>query len=348
MLARFPRPVALLVLLGLLLGAGWCLSLKEVPLSIARKPGQYTDMRLYHDIVTEMGKGTPYHQAAAQLHREHHYPLKPFFTMRLPTLSEVAVRIGWKAMQPIALALLLAGIFAWVMALKRDYHWSERVLAAVAIGTGGSSISSLTLMAMHEVWTGLFLSLALAIMVGWPRLWPWALVAAGCALSIRELALPFALLALAFALAQRHWREAAGWSALIALFAAGMALHAAAAMPQVLPGDIKSAGWNAVLGLPGFMSGVIHTSVLQKLPKPLAHLAVILPMFGWLAAKGRGGLFALLLFCGYALMMALFSRPDNFYWGAMVLPAYFIGFALLPRFCIQMTQKLRPAAIPPG
>jgi hypothetical protein len=33
---------------------------------------------------------------------------------------------------------------------------------------------------------------------------------------------------------------------------------------------------------------------------------------------------------GYALMIGLFSRADTFYWGAIMLPWYFIGYVLLP------------------
>jgi hypothetical protein len=33
---------------------------------------------------------------------------------------------------------------------------------------------------------------------------------------------------------------------------------------------------------------------------------------------------------GYALMIGLFSRADTFYWGAIMLPWYFVGY-VLPR-----------------
>ena len=35
-------------------------------------------------------------------------------------------------------------------------------------------------------------------------------------------------------------------------------------------------------------------------------------------------------------MLGVFSRADTFYWGGIMLPAYFVGFALLPRALWQL------------
>ncbi len=70
---------------------------------------------------------------------------------------------------------------------------------------------------IHELMAGLLLTLALALYDP-ARWWP-ALLMAGLALAVRELALPFVLLWLAFALIERRWREAAGVAALLLVFA---------------------------------------------------------------------------------------------------------------------------------
>ncbi len=342
MLNRLSRPVAIL-LVALLLGMSlWCLTATPPPIRVARKGG-YTDVHLYHDIAAAVAKGEPYHQAAAELQRAHHYPLKPFFTMRLPTLNWLAVHLGWRGVQKLAFGVLFAAILAWLAAMENTLHWAERIGIAIALAAGGGAIVDPAILALHEYLAGIFLALALAGVFGWPRRWWLILLPAAAALAIRELALPFVLLAAAFAIHDKRWREVAGWAAVLWVFIGIMALHAQAVAPQIRPGDIVSAGWHAGQGFSAFLKAVIFTSVLQGLPLGLALLGAMLPLLGWLALPGRSGLFAILLFAGYAVMISLFSRADTFYWGAIVMPAYFIGLPLLPRAFLQLSQAIRQA-----
>ena len=340
MLARLPRPAAILFAILLALACGWCLTTKPPPIKTAGKGG-YTDVRLYHDIAKSVATGKPYHQAAAELHRAHHYPLKPFVTMRPPALVWMGAQLGWPNLQKLAYVLALASIFAWVVAFEGTLHWAERALVAAAVGTGCAVVVDQGLMALHEYWAGWFTSLALAGVFGWRRHWLWILVPIALAVTVRELALPFALLALAFAIVERRVGEAAGWATLIAGFALMMAWHAQAVAAQLHPGDLSSPGWHAGQGFSAFLKAVIYTSVLQNLPLPLALLAAMLPLVGWLAIPSRAGLFALLFVVGDAVMISAFSRADTFYWGAIMLPHYFVGFALLPRALWQLWQAVR-------
>ncbi len=327
----------------LLLGASlWCIIATPPPITVPSKGG-YTDLHLYQDVAAAVIKGEPYHQAAAQIQRAHHYPLKPFFTMRLPTLNWLAVHFGWLGVQKIAFGVLLIAIFAWVVAFENTLNGWERVGVGIAVAVGGSSTVDPGLLALHEYLTGIFLSLALAGVFGWPRHWWAILLPAAAALMIRELALPFVLLAAAFAIYDKRWPEVVGWAALLVAFAIVMALHASAVAAQLLPTDLASPGWHAANGLPAFLKGVVYISVLQALPLGLAMLCALLPMVGWLALSGRSGLFAILLFAGYAAMISAFSRANNFYWGAIVMPSYFIGFALLPRAFGQCVRAIRHA-----
>ena len=339
MIARLPRPFAFLAAALLAALCIWCLTTRPPPVKLAAKGG-YTDVMLYKDITRAVAAGKPYHQAAAELQRAHFYPLKPFFTMRLPTLTKLAAWLGWAGAQKLAYGLAGAAIFAWVIALPDRFNAPERVLAGVAVAFAASVVTSQGLLALHEYWGGLLLALALAGVVGWPRRWWLVLVPAGLALGLRELALPFVLLALAFALGERRWREAGAWLALIIVFALAMAWHAQLVLPQARPGDLHSQGWNAMQGLSGFLKAVIYTSGLQQLPLPWAMLAAMLPLFGWAALQGRAGAFCVILFAGYALMIGMFSRADTFYWGGIVLPGYFVGFALLPRAIGQLAQAM--------
>lgn len=339
-LARLPRPVALLLLALIGLASLWSLTTQPPPIKVAKKGG-YTDVRLYHDIVAEMDKGQPYHQAAAAMQRLHHYPLKPFVTMRLPTLAEIVSLIGWSHLQWLAVALAFAAIFLWIVATENLLRWSERILVGLAVGWGSAMVSNQGLMALHEYWAGLFIAIALAGVVGWPRRWWAILLPAACGLFIRELTLPFLLLALAFSLYERQWKQVAAWSAVIAAFGIFMAIHAQEVAAAARPGDLPSPGWHAMQGFSAFLKAVIFTSVLAPLPLPLALLAAMLPLFGWLALPGRAGGFSCLLVAGYVVMISAFSRADTFYWGAVMLPWYFVGFALLPRAFWQLLAAIR-------
>ena len=335
MLAQLPRRFAVLFTLLLLAASAWSLTTQPPPIHVAAKGG-YTDVQLYHDIAAELVKGKPYHQAAAQMHRLHHYPLKPFVTMRLPTLAEMGAHMGWHGVQIMAYALAFIAIFLWIIALEGRIHWSEQALIGAAVGIGAAMVSNRGLMSMHEYWGGMALAIALAARLRWPRQWWWQVLAIAGGLSIRELALPFALLAFLFAVAERRGREVVAWVVVIAGFGTFMAWHAVEVQALVRPGDITSAGWHAAQGFSAFLKAVVYTSTLGPLPRPLALFLAMLPLLGWLALPGRAGLFSQLLVAGYVVMISAFSRADTFYWGGIMLPWYFVGWALLPRALWQL------------
>ncbi len=338
MLERLPRPLALLVLGLFLLACAWCFAAPpQAPDVVGTR--EYTDLQLFRDITARVASGVPYHEAAAQTHRAHAYPLKPFVTVREPTLFVLAARLGWPMMQVLAFGLVAGVLIAWAAALRPLVSPAERWGALAGVALASLAIANVGLLAGTEPWVGLLLSIALACRLrGLPRA---ELAAVGAALLLRELALPYALLALTFAALRREWRVAGRWLALIGLFAAFMAVHAYFQLQTVRPGDIVSPGWNGGLGLRGFLMGVAYTSVWQVLPQPLALLLALLPALGWMALAGRSGLFAQLLLGGYALMLMLFARSDNFYWGFTVMPMWFAGYALLPRACAQLVRAIR-------
>jgi hypothetical protein len=335
----------IMAIAGLLLLAGCAAAPGFEPPPLA-KTGRYTDKQLYHDITAEVASGQAYHAAAAELHRAHGYPLKPGFTVRLPTLAWASAALGWTALKAAAFGLLALLCVLWFFALRTRAHWSERLLAAGLVAGGGVLLTGHPVI-LHERWAGLFLAMALAVRIGWRERWPLVVGGAALALAFRELALPFVLLALACALWERQWREASAWAALTALFGAMLAAHLHAVSAQVLPGDLATQGWFDPTGPVGALKAVIFTSVLQYLPGTLAIPLALLPLLGWLGLGGREGWFCVLLFGGYALMFGLLGRPDTFYWGAVVQPAWFVGLAFLPRLTLRWHRraldKRRPA-----
>jgi hypothetical protein len=66
-------------------------------------------------------------------------------------------------------------------------------------------------------------------------------------------------------------------------------------------------------------------------------------VFGWAGWRSAAGTFAALLYAGYGLAFAIVGRADNYYWGAMVAPAMFIGLAFVP---MAVRSLWRSAAAP--
>ena len=339
MFARLPRPVALLFVALFLAATTWCLLTPPGTVSRAAK-GHYTDMMLYRDIVSAMQSGQGYYQAATDAQRAHHYPTRPFVTVREPTLYWLAAQLGWTKLNRIEIGLLVAVALTWALALPAPINLAERLVAAALIGVGGLAPIATSITAMSEAWCGLLLSLALGLTLWSKARWWMPVLVIAAALTLRELALPFALLAAAFALWERRWNELAAWLAVILIFGLGMGLHAAHLAEFVRPTDYLSPGWSGGLGLRGVLLAVVNTTVLHMIPHPLALAVALLPILGWGALDGRGGRFAALLLGGYALMIALFARADNFYWGFLLLPAWAVGLALVPRGIGQLTRAI--------
>lgn len=287
------------------------------------------DFALYALIHQRVAAGENYYAAAMDAQRTNNYPTRPFVTVRLPTLAMLNAALGPGLLRNLEMLLLLgaAGAGFW--------RWRERegvalaTAGAVLILLGGAGVMAMQAASIHELASGLLLCLA-ALLYSRERLWP-SLLAAALALSLRELALPFVLLWLGFAVAERRWREAVLVAALVALFALGLWIHAGAVAAQQLPGDAASPGWQALAG-PAFpLLGLAQMSALTVLPLWLAGPLALLPLLGWIGVGERSGLFAALWSAGFFLAMAIFARFENFYWALMVLPLYLAGLAFVPR-----------------
>ncbi len=292
------------------------------------------DLALYARISERVAAGEPYYAVAMEEQRAGNYPTRPFVTVRLPTLAWLHSAIGVGGVRMLGAALLLGAIVALHRRLPEDMPRAEHVGALFMLALGGAALAAPISGLVHEVLAGLLLTLALVLYTP-SRWWP-SLLAAGLALAVRELAAPFVLLWLAFALVQSRWREAAALCGLLLIFALGMYLHYLGVEAGRLPGDPASQGWDGMMGLALPLMALSRLSALLVLPATLAAPLAILPFIGWLGLGGRMGLFAALWFAGFFTAMALFARPENFYWAQLTLPAYIAGMAFAPRAIIEL------------
>ena len=326
---RGPALAVLALLLAALIAACWTPSGTDSPAPRLRtSEAQPGDLQLYRDVVAGVSAGGHYYEVAAAAQRKNSFPLKPFTTFRLPTQAMLFATFGEKAM--MAILWLLTGItmLLWWAKLRKLTPPLQAGAVAVFFAGGIGAILQPETGYFHESWAAILLAMMLALYRP-GKAWP-AMLAGGAALMIRELALPMILLMGGWALLGRRWKEAAGWAAIVALFAAYLALHAHWVSQVVLPTDKLSPGWIGLNGFQFALKSIAMVTMGNAMPMMLASALLVLSLFGWTSVRKDWAFLASCLLLGYGTLLAIFSRTDTFYWALMPAPLSFVGLAFLP------------------
>ncbi|WP_347303084.1 hypothetical protein V5740_00165 [Croceibacterium sp. TMG7-5b_MA50] len=304
-----------------------------------RKMGRKGDIALYQRINDRLARGQDYYTVALDEQRNNHYPVKPFVTVRMPTLAWSSLLLGPTAWKWLGMGLLAAVALAWATHLRQLASAPERLLVlGVTVAAGWQALMP-QIGLKHDVVAGLLLSLGFALYR--PQRWWPAWFAVLLAVLVRELAVPFVLVWAAVALLGRRWTELRAVLLLLALCIAAIALHAWNVHAAQLPGDPASPGWSERLGLPLVWGSFADVTLLRYLPAWSAGPLALLALVGWAGIGGRTGLFALAWFGGMSVAVALFARANTFYWVLVMLPGYFVGLALAPRALADWIQAAR-------
>ena len=330
--------VLLAAFVALLALATWSPEAAPAPKFRASK-AQPSDLQLYRNIIAGVEEGGSYYEVAAEAQRKDHYPLKPFFTFRLPTHATVYAMFGEKVMI-VGIWLLCAGLmFAWWMRLKSVLPIPLLGAAMVLIGGGLGGMLQPQTGLFHESWAALLLALAVAIRRP-ENPWP-AIIVGGLALMIRELALPMILAMGGLALLEKRWREAAGWALVVVLFGIYMTLHAQWVSEVVRPGDLASPGWSGLLGAQFALKSIAKVTFGIQMTDAIGTGLLLLSLFGWASVKTGWALRATILLAGYTAMIALFARADTFYWALTPAPLAYVGIAFLPKVLSDLAEAVR-------
>lgn len=298
------------------------------------------DLALYDRAIERIRAGENYYDFIVAEQRAAQYPVTPGLAVRLPTLAYLNAWTGEAGQAVLSVLLMLATLLAWWRRLREEPGGDTHMRLALAFLALGVSLgTNRYFFVLHELWSGMLMALAFGLHR--PGRWGWSLAVAALALAIREHALPFVLLMAAMAFWRRDWKEGAAWSALALVFVGMLAWHLQVIAAQVLPTDKPSAPWMVFRGLTGWFSNVALSSNLRFLPHWIAGPAIVLMLFGWMAWKSPAGLFGTLLFGGYGLMFMIAGRIDNFYWGAMIAPAMFMGLAFAPMGLRSLARSIR-------
>jgi hypothetical protein len=300
---------------------------------------QPSDLQLYRDIIAGVEAGGDYYQVAARAQRKNHYPLKPFFTFRLPTHATVYAMFGERVMIVAIWLLCAALMFVWWMKLNSVLPLPLLGAVMILIGGGLGGMLQPQTGLFHESWAALLMALMVAIRRP-ENPWP-AILVGGMALMIRELALPMILAMGGLALLEKRWREAAGWALVVVLFGIYMTLHAQWVSQVVLPSDPPSPGWSRMLGAQFALKSIAKVTFGIQMTDAIAAGLLILSLFGWASVKTGWALRATLLLLGYGAMLALFARADTFYWALIPAPLSFVGLVFLPKAVSDLAKAVR-------
>jgi hypothetical protein len=163
-----------------------------------------------------------------------------------------------------------------------------------------------------------------------PGRWVEAVALGLIAMLIRETAVIYAVIMLAFAVVERERREALGWIAALAVFAFVVILHARAVAAVVGPFDPASPGWRGLLGFGFVVRSLAATTALSLFPLLLAAPLIGLALAGWAGWNDATGLRGIAILVAYAALIGLAARPDTFYWAMMIAPLTLLGLAFAP------------------
>ena len=307
------------------------------------EPERDDDLALYDRVIARIAGGEAYYDFIVEEQRAAEYPVRPGIAVRLPTLAYIHAWLREPGMVALAILLLGASVWAWWDRLGEEPGGARlRRIGAALMLMGGSLGLNRYYFVLHELWAGMLIALAFGLHR--PGRWGAALAVAALALAIREHVLPFVLLLGAMAAWRRDWKEAAAWGALVLAFLAAMAWHLALVAPHVLPGDPASPDWLVLRGLSGWLGNIVLSSNLRFLPHTIAGPIVLLMVLGWAGWKSPAGTTGTLLYLGYGLAFMLAGRANNFYWGAVVTPAMFIGLAFVPMALASLLRSARGRA----
>lgn len=299
-----------------------------------------SDIALYRSIVAGVAAGGDYYDVAAAALRADGYPLRPFVTVRLPTLARVQAMLPEWLTVGLLFALAALTVAVWYRRLAPAFARTPPRLVAGVLAIGGlSAFIRPDLVAFHEEWAGPLVALSLAT---WrPGKPTTAIALALAAMLIRETAALYAAVMALAALVDGRRRECLGWVAALGVLAAAVGAHAWAVAQVVRDTDLASPGWSGMLGPGFFVKTMVLATSLSALPMAIAAPLVGLALAGWAAWRDPLAVRVLATLGGYALLLALFARPDTYYWGLLAAPLVPIGLAFAPDALRDLARGVR-------
>lgn len=299
----------------------------------------------YQSIVEQVRGGEGYYDAVA---REFRHPrwkgFQPtsMFNWRLPTYAWVIGGLPDPVWARGLLVVLILGTIAMAFALvQRELDGLSALLLLFMVGSFAWSLLG-DIFLFTELWAGALIALSICAYALGMRATG---VAAGLsALFWRELALPYCLFALIFAVRQRRRAEAAAWMIGLALFGAFFALHIQEVARRVPSGGALQTSTWIRFGGAAFLIGTVQIGnvFLAVLPAWVSALVLPLALLGLIGWRGELGDRASLTTLAYLAAFAVVGQPFNAYWGLLYAPLLALGLPALPLVFRDLFRALKP------
>lgn len=320
------------------------------PHSHAAEGQRLTDWDFYERIVARVHDGENYYDALLDEFTKPEWNFKPtsVFNCRTPIYAWVFAAFGpWTR---LVIGTLMVSITLYVIVLvSREFGSQYIPLSILLIGPFAWCIVGKVYL-FTELWAGTLITYSIlaysmrrsdapgspgtsAVLFG---IW---------ALFFRELALPYCLLALAFAVWQRHWKEVALWLTGLTAFALFYAYHYHEVIKRIVMTDAGQTSQWVRFGGTAFVIGTteLNNVFLIVLPSWVAAVYLPLALLGLAGWKSPTGFRACLTCAGYLAAFAVVGQPNNAYWGLMIAPLLALGIIALPAALRDLVAVLNPA-----
>jgi hypothetical protein len=273
--------------------------------------------------------GGNYYAVTADALRAGGYPLAPFTAFRLPTLAVVEAALPEVAVMAMLYLLTGTAAAAWYRRMRLGVRTrGARTMVTVLLFASLAPMLQVSFAPLPELWTGLAITLSLAVRRRGHFVDAIAFGLAAAMLS--EMAALYLMTMLVFAIAERERRESLGWALALIVVVAVLAVHAHAVAEVVKPLDDTGVDWTGALGLGGFVSAAVSLTALAWLPLWLAAPIIGLATFGWATWRDPAAPRALVTIALTALLIAVIGREDTPHWALLVTPILLTGLVFVP------------------
>ncbi len=287
------------------------------------------DLRLYRSIVTGVHRGESYYEAAGRELRAQGYPTGSPFNWRTPLYAWLLGGLPSLAWGQLLLGLGALVTMLMAFAVVQREGGTRRAVATVLLLLGAFywCIDGDAFL-VQELWSGMLIALSICAYAQDRR--PLGVAAGLAALFMRELALPYCLIALGLSWQERHRKETLVWLAGLAGYTVYLLCHGMEVARHITPADRVPASWIQFGGSAFILTTCRMNAFLFALPRWVGAIYLPLALLGLASWRGLTALRISLTVGAYISAFAIVGQPFNDYWGLMVAPLLPFGFAWAP------------------
>ena len=287
------------------------------------------DIPLYWADIKRMRAGESYYEALSHELRPRGYPTKSVFNWRSP----LPVWLVAKLPDPggrVLLCIATAGVFVYGFRILEREGGVGAILLGMPLLFGSlAPVWMGDLYVVTELWGGVFIALSLCSYGVDRRLMG---VTTGIAAQFaRELSCVYTVIAMCLACRERRWKELAGWTLGMAVYAAYWYQHYVNVQPWIRPDDLAHHhGWVRFNALPFILATAHMNCLLLAFPQWVIGFYFPLAMLGLASWSTPTGTRIGLTMAGYVVFFGIVGQSFNQYWGAIHAPLLCFGFAMAP------------------